>query len=153
MGEVLRQSARHPVSRTATIHRREGTAAEEGTTAFAARSAVANREASINRGRANIRGDATGSPGDDKLKSANLRGISLVSRAGKILLKIVANRLSDFCEAQQILPEKQCRFRPGAVHHLHAVRSLPTPETGSTEENTAVNVLVNLQKAYHSVDR
>ena len=32
--------------------------------------------------------------------------------AGKVLLKIVANRLSDFCEAQQILPEEQCGFRP-----------------------------------------
>ena len=36
----------------------------------------------------------------------NFRGISLVSHAGKLLLKIVANRLSDFCEAQQILPEE-----------------------------------------------
>ena len=36
----------------------------------------------------------------------NFRGISLVSHAGKVLLKIVANRLSDVCEAQQILPEE-----------------------------------------------
>ena len=36
----------------------------------------------------------------------NFRGISPVSHAGKVLLKIVANRLSDFCEAQQILSEE-----------------------------------------------
>ena len=70
MGEVLRQSAQHQVSRTPTIHRREGTAAEEGTAAAAARGKVANRGANITRGRANVRGDAEGSPGDGKPESA-----------------------------------------------------------------------------------
>ena len=46
------------------------TAAEQGTTATAARSTVANRKANITRGRANVRRDATGSPGDGKLESA-----------------------------------------------------------------------------------
>ena len=68
VGEAFRQSAQHQVSRTPTIHRREDTAAEEGTAA--ARSAVENREANITRGRANVRGDATCSPGDGKLESA-----------------------------------------------------------------------------------
>ena len=36
----------------------------------------------------------------DRSDCNNFRGISLVSHAGKVLLKIVANRLSDFCEAQ-----------------------------------------------------
>ena len=48
----------------------------------------------------------------DRSDCNNFRGISLVSHAGKVLLKIVANRLSDFCEAQQILPEEKCGFRP-----------------------------------------
>ena len=48
----------------------------------------------------------------DRSVCNNFRGISLVSRAGKVLLKIVANRFSDFCEAQQILTEEQCGFRP-----------------------------------------
>ena len=43
--------------------------------------------------------------------SGNYRGIALVSHAGKALLKIVANRLSDHCEAGGILPEEQCGFR------------------------------------------
>ena len=42
----------------------------------------------------------------------NFREISLVSHAGKVLLKIIANLLSDFCEAHQILPEEPCGFRP-----------------------------------------
>ena len=74
VGEVLRQSTQHQVSRTPTIYRREGTAAEEGTAATVARSAVANRGANITRGRVNVvRGDATGSPGDGELESAGRR--------------------------------------------------------------------------------
>ena len=42
----------------------------------------------------------------DRSDCNNFRGISLVSHAGKVLQKIVANRLRDFCEAQQILPEE-----------------------------------------------
>ena len=42
----------------------------------------------------------------------NYRGISLLSHAVKVLLKIVANRLSDCCEAHGILPDEQCGFRP-----------------------------------------
>ena len=38
----------------------------------------------------------------DRSDCNNFRGISLVSHAGKVLLKIVANRLRDLCEAQQI---------------------------------------------------
>ena len=69
-GRGFRQSAQHQVSHTPTIHRREGTAVEEGTVAAAARGKVANRGANITRGRANVRGDAEGSPGDGQLESA-----------------------------------------------------------------------------------
>ena len=62
----------------------------------------------------------------DRSDCNNFRGISLVSHAGKVLLKIVANRLSDFCEAQQILPEEQCGFRPvrSTIDMLFVVRRL-----------------------------
>ena len=42
-------------------------------------------------------------------------GASLAAHAGKVLLKIVANRLGDFCEETVILPEEQ-----GAVSGLNA---------------------------------
>ena len=48
----------------------------------------------------------------DKTECGNYRGISLVSHAGKVLLKVVARRLSAYCEAKGLLPEEQCRFRP-----------------------------------------
>ena len=48
----------------------------------------------------------------DKTECGNCRGISLVSHAGKVLLKVVARRLSAYCEAKGLLPEEQCGFRP-----------------------------------------
>ena len=48
----------------------------------------------------------------DRTKCGNYRGISLVAHAGKILLKIIARRLSEnqYCERVGILPEKQSGF-------------------------------------------
>ena len=43
----------------------------------------------------------------DKTECGNYRGISLVSHAGKVLLKVVARRLSAYCEAKGLLPEEQ----------------------------------------------
>ena len=45
------------------------------------------------------------------------------------------------------------RLPAGAIYHRHAVRSPPTPGTGSTEENPAVQCFVDLQRVYDSVDR
>ena len=49
---------------------------------------------------------------DDKTECGNCCGILLVSHAGKVLFKVVARRLSDYCETKGLLPEKQCGFRP-----------------------------------------
>ena len=42
----------------------------------------------------------------DRTECGNYRGISLVAHTGKILLKIIACRLSDYCERVGILPEE-----------------------------------------------
>ena len=42
----------------------------------------------------------------DQTECGNYRGISLVTHAGKILLKIIARRLREYCERVGILPEK-----------------------------------------------
>ena len=88
----------------------------------------------------------------DRSDCNNFRGISLVSHAGKVLLKIVANRLSDLCEAQQILPEEQCGFRPArsTIHMLFIVRRLQ--ELGRQRKIPLYVCFVDLQKAYDSVD-
>ena len=46
----------------------------------------------------------------DRTECGNYRGISLVAHAGQVLLKIVATRLSAYCEARN-MPEEQCGFR------------------------------------------
>ena len=43
---------------------------------------------------------------NDRTECSNYRGLSLVAHAGKALLKILANRFSDFCEEAGILPEE-----------------------------------------------
>lgn len=43
----------------------------------------------------------------DRTECSNYRGISLVAHAAKVLLKIVANRLGDFCEKTEVFPEEQ----------------------------------------------
>ena len=42
----------------------------------------------------------------DRKESGNYRGISLVARADKMLLKIMAQRLREYCERVGILAEK-----------------------------------------------
>ena len=46
----------------------------------------------------------------DRTKCGNYRGLSLVAHTGKVILKIVANRLGDFCEKAWVLPEEQRGF-------------------------------------------
>ena len=48
----------------------------------------------------------------DRTKCGTYRGISLVTHAGKILLNIIARRLSDYYERLGILPDEQSGFRP-----------------------------------------
>ena len=48
----------------------------------------------------------------DRTECSNYRGISLGAHAGKILLKIIARRLSEYCERVGILPEEHGGFRP-----------------------------------------
>ena len=48
----------------------------------------------------------------NRTECGNYGGISLVAHAGKVLLRVIAGRLSDYCERQNILPEEQCGFRP-----------------------------------------
>ena len=68
-------------------------------------------------------------------------------------MKIVVNHLSDFCEAQQILPEEQYGFRPArfTIDVLFVVRRLQG--LGRQRKIPLYVCFVDLQKAYDSVDR
>ena len=89
----------------------------------------------------------------DMAERGNHRGISLVAHAGKVLLKIVATRLSAYCEARNLLPEEQCGFRPyrSTTDMLFAVRRLQ--ELGRKARVPLFLCFIDLQKAYDSVDR
>ena len=62
-----------------------------------------------------------------------------MAHTGKVLLKIVANRLGDFCEEAGILPEEQCGFRPqrSTTDMMFVVRRLQ--ELGRTN-NTSLEI-------------
>ena len=89
----------------------------------------------------------------DRTNCNNFRGISLLSHVGKVLATTITNRLSAFCEANDILPEEQCGFRPGrsTVCMLFVVRRLQ--ELGRRRRIPLYLCFIDLQKAYDSVDR
>ena len=89
----------------------------------------------------------------DRTECSNYRGLSLVAHAGKVLLKIVANRLGDFCEEAGILPAEQCGFRPqrSTTDMMVVVRRLQ--ELGRTSNTSLEICFIDLAKAYDSVDR
>ena len=88
----------------------------------------------------------------DRTECSNYRGLSLVAHAGKVLLKIVANRLGDFCEEAGILSEEQCGFRPqrSTTDMMFVVRRLQ--ELGRTSNTSLEICFIDLAKAYDLVD-
>ena len=89
----------------------------------------------------------------DRTECGNYCGISLVVHAGKVLLKIVATRLSAYCEAKNFLPKEQCGFRPhrSTTDMMSAVRRLQ--ELGRKARVPLFLCFIGLQKAYDSVYR
>ena len=88
----------------------------------------------------------------DRTECRNYRGLSLVAHAGRVLLKIVANRLGDFCEEAGIFPEEQWGFRPQSsrTEMMFVVRRLQ--ELGRTRNTFLEICFIDLAKAYDSVD-
>ena len=89
----------------------------------------------------------------DKTECGCYCGISLVSHAGKVVLQVVARRLSAYCEAKGLLPEEQCGFRPNrsTTDIMFVVRRLQ--EIGRKAGVSLFMCFIDLQKAYDTVDR
>ena len=90
----------------------------------------------------------------NRTKCGNCRGISLVAHAGKILLKAIVRRLSDYCEREGILPEEQCGFRPkcSTVGMVFVVRRLQ--ELARKEDTPLFMCFFDLTEPYNTpVDR
>ena len=88
-----------------------------------------------------------------RTECSNYRGLSLVAHVGNVLLKIVVNRLGDFCEEAGILPKEQCGFRSqrSTTDMMFVVRRLQ--ELGWTSNTSLEICFIDLAKAYDSVDR
>ncbi len=83
----------------------------------------------------------------------NHRGISLLSIAGKILARIILNRLIHHLDLLDLLPESQCGFRKdrGTTDMIFAVRQL---QEKCQEQNLDLYMtFVDLTKAFDSVCR
>ena len=89
----------------------------------------------------------------DRTECGNYRGISLVAHAGKILLKIIARRLSEYCERVGILPEEQSGFRPNrsTTDMMFVIRRLQ--ELARKKRIPLYVCFIDLTGAYDSVDR
>lgn len=81
------------------------------------------------------------------------RGISLLSIPGKILARVILNRLSEHVNHLDILPEGQCGFRAGrsTMDMVFTVRQLQ--EKCREQQRELYAVFVDLKKAFDSVDR
>ena len=82
----------------------------------------------------------------------NHRGISLLSIAGKILARVLLNRLLDHLE-QGHLPESQCGFRSGrgTADMIFAARQLQ--EKCIEQHQDLYMTFVDLTKAFDTVSR
>ena len=89
----------------------------------------------------------------DRAESGKYKGISLVAYAGKILLKIIARRLSEYCERVGILPEEQSGFRPNrsTADMVLVIRRLQ--ELAWKKRIPVYVCCIDLTKAYDSADR
>ena len=89
----------------------------------------------------------------DRTECGNYKGISLVARAGKIMLNILARRLSEYCERVGVLPEEHSGFRPSrsTTDMMFVIRRLQ--ELARKKRIPLYVCFIDLTKAYDSVDR
>ena len=87
----------------------------------------------------------------DRTECGNYRGISLVAHAGKILLKIIVRRLSNYCERLGVLPEERSVFRPNrsTTDMMFVIRRLQE----LARKKRIPLCFIDLTKTYDSVDR
>jgi hypothetical protein len=89
----------------------------------------------------------------DRADCSNYRGISLLDHAGKVLAKIIAIRLSEYCERCGILLEEQCGFRTrrGTRDLMFVLRRLQ--EEAKLRGIALHWCFIDLAKAYDTVSR
>ena len=83
----------------------------------------------------------------------NHRGISLLSVAGKILARVIVNRLNEHLERAGLLPESQCGFRKyrGTIDMIFTARQLQ--EKCQEQNEDLYMTFVDLTKVFGTVSR
>ena len=90
----------------------------------------------------------------DRTLCVNSRGISLVAHASKIMLKIIARHLSEYCERVGILPEEMSGFRSNHSTTAMMFYVIRRMQGLTWKKRTPLYVcFIGLTKAYNSVDR
>ena len=89
----------------------------------------------------------------DRLCCDNHRGISLLSIAGKILARIILNRLIKHIECIGLIPESQCGFRSGrgTMDMIFSLRQLQ--EKCKLQDQELYLLFIDLTKAFDTVSR
>ena len=88
----------------------------------------------------------------DRSICGNYRGISLLAAAGKILSKVLLNRLST-CIAESVLPETQCGFRAGRSTQDMIFTARQIQEKCREQRIGLFATFVDLSKAFDTVNR
>ena len=81
----------------------------------------------------------------DRTECGNYRGISPVTHAGKILLKIITCCLGEYCERVGILPEEW--FPTVLFYHRYDVCNSSVTGAGAEETNSALCMLYRLYQS------
>ena len=89
----------------------------------------------------------------NRTECGNYRDISLVAHAGKILLKTIARRLSEYCKRVGILLEEQNGFRPNRSTTERTFVICRLQELTRNKRIQLYVCFIDLTKAYDSVDR
>ena len=89
----------------------------------------------------------------DRLCCDNHRGISLLSIAGKILARIILNRLIKHIESIGLVPESQCSFRSGrgTTNMIFSLRQIQ--EKCKLQDQDLYLLFIDLTKAFDTVSR
>lgn len=87
----------------------------------------------------------------DKAECGNHQGISLLSTTGKVLARVLANRLLPLSE--EVLPESQCGFRPSRVTADIIFTAWQLQEKCCEQRHPLYMTFIDLTKAFDMVDR
>ena len=89
----------------------------------------------------------------DRTCCDNHRGISLLSTAGKILARVLLNRLSAHVNLHEVLPESQCGFRAGRGTTDMTFSARQIQEKCREQHQDLYMIFIDLTKAFDSVNR